>query len=210
MLAVMPLLLGCGSATTNVFPTTAEHAKTTANACSQLFPRGGFEATSIVEASIPYGDDTSLIAVVTSPSDQSEFRSVMMTQEGMVLFDATRRGEHIFVNRALPPLDPAGFGRQMTDDIRLVSFRPQRGNPEVGLTERGVPICRWSDGERTVDVLLSGATNVRMIETRGGRTVREAWLRNVGKDGRAREILLENTGFAGYRLRLLLQSYEPK
>ncbi|MGE5786009.1 MAG: hypothetical protein ACM3ZE_15530, partial [Myxococcales bacterium] len=122
MSAVVLFLLGCGGAATSIVPTTVERANATARACSNLFPRGGFEAISIVEAAIPFSDDASLLAVVTSPSDQGEFRSVMLSQEGMVLFDAARRGERLIVNRALPPLDPKGFGRRMTDDIRLVSF----------------------------------------------------------------------------------------
>lgn len=210
MSAVVLFLLGCGGAMTSIVPTTVERANATARACSNLFPRGGFESTSIVEATIPFSDDASLLAVVTSPSDQSEFRSVMLSQEGMVLFDATRRGERIMVHRALPPLDPKGFGRRMTDDIRLMSFRPGRESPEVGVTDRGVPICRWSDRERTVDVLLTGATTAHVTETRAGRKVREAWLKEIDADGRAREILLENTGLAGYRLRIVLQRFESK
>ncbi|HMA97688.1 MAG TPA: hypothetical protein VKP30_33615, partial [Polyangiaceae bacterium] len=105
---------------------------------------------------------------------------------------------------------PKGFGRRMTDDIRLVSFCPGRANPEVGVTDRGVPICRWSDRERTVDVLLTGATTAHVTEKRAGRKVREAWFKEIDADGRAREILLENTSLTGYRLRIVLQRFESK
>lgn len=205
----MVFLFGCGGAITPLRAMSAERAQLTANACSQLFPRGGFEATSVVEASIPFSDDASLIAVVTSPQDQSEFRSVIMSQEGVVLFDAIRRGADIQVQRALPPLDPQGFGRQMTDDIRLVSFRP-RGEPVVGWTEQGAAICRWVDGERTVDVTLTGQATAKLVEIRAGRVVRDASLEDLRVDGGAREIVLDHPGITGYRLRLILQSLESK
>lgn len=205
----MVCLVGCGGAVTPLLAMPAKRIQVTANACTQLFPRGGFEATSVVEASIPFSDDASLIAVVTSPPDQSEFRSVIMSQEGVVLFDAIRRGAEIQVQRALPPLDPQGFGRQMTDDIRLVSFRP-RGEPAVGLTEQGAAICRWVDGERTVDVTLIGPTTAKLAEIRAGHVVRDASLKDIGANGGAREIILEHPGITGYRLRLILQSFESK
>jgi hypothetical protein len=202
--------LGCGGATTRIVPFAGLDAQRTIAACERLFPRGPFEATHVVEASIPFSDDASLIGVVAAEPNGQGFRSVLLTQEGIVIFDATRHGDQIAVERALPPIDPDGFGRNMTDDIRLALIHPDGRGVEVGQTSDGQSICRWSNGNEQTEVLLTGIREAKLTRLQNGSVVRRAWLKQIGDDGVAKEIQLETTSVIGYQLHLELQSFDRK
>lgn len=202
------VFVGCGVAATKIVPIPDDQALRTSAACERLFPRAGFELSSVVEASIPFSDDASLLAVVTAPADQHEFRSVLLTQDGVVIFDAVRRGEQIDVARALPSLNGATFGRKMTDDIRLLVMRPRGTLREVGTTDAGRPICRVSEGRRQVEVILTAEHEAELVEIVDGDVTRRAWLKHIDPNGRAKEILLEHPGITGYGLRLILQTFD--
>lgn len=208
IVCVCLFFVGCGAAATKIFPTRDDQALRTSAACERLFPRAGFELSSVVEASIPFSDDASLLAVVTAPADQHEFRSVLLTQDGVVIFDAVRRGDHIDVKRALPSLNAASFGRKMTDDIRLLVMRPRGTLREVGTTDAGKPICRVSEQGRQVEIVLAGDREAELVEIINGDVTRRAWMKQIEPNGRAKEIVLDHPGITGYRLRLLLQTFD--
>lgn len=197
---------GCSGAATAIVPVSAGVAKQTAAACERLFPRGAFELSSVVEASIPFSDDASFIAVVTAPPDQSEFRSVLLSQEGVVLFDAVRRGDQIETKRALASTDVEVMGRQMTGDVRLLLIRPTGPVRQIGVTALGTPICRLGDEHRQIEVTLSRENEAQLMEIVDGVVTRSAWLKQIDTRGRAQEIVLTHPGITGYRLRLISQS----
>jgi hypothetical protein len=204
------LSFGCGSAITQILPLTGADKQSTHDACERLFPPGPFEATHVVEVSIPFSDDTSLIGVVAAEGGNRAFRSVLMTQEGIVLFDAVRRGDSIEVVRALPPLDPNRFGRPMTDDVRLILMHPDGSRPEVGRTREGERICRWTSGDEQVELRLANQREAKLTRFRSGSVVRHAWLKDIGDDGFARDIMLETSSVVGYELHLVLLSVDRK
>jgi hypothetical protein len=201
---VLWLCLGCGAARTRIIPLTGAEARQTALGCERVFPHGAFEATHVVEASIPFSDDTSLIGVVAGEANHKQFRSLLLTQEGIVVFDAVRRGTVIEVVRALPPIDPEGFGRAMTDDVKQILFLPDGSDPEVGRTEQGTAVCRWTNGAEQIEVQLTGPHEARIARYRQGSVVRNAWLKDIDDRGFARETLLETTSIVGYQLHLTL------
>lgn len=203
-------LFGCGSATTKILPLTVADQERAHDLCERLFPPGPFEATHVVEVSIPFSDDSSLIGVVVAEAGNHGFRSVLMTQEGIVLFDAVRRGDRIEVVRALPPLDPNGFGRPMTDDVRLIFMHPDGNRPEVGRTREGEQICRWTSGNEQIELRIVSQQEAMLTRYRSGSVVRRAWLKEIGADGFARDILLETSSVVGYQLHLVLLSVDRK
>ncbi len=203
-------LFGCGSATTKILPLTVADQERTLDLCERLFPPGPFEATHVVEVSIPFSDDSSLIGVVAAEGGNRGFRSVLMTQEGIVLFDAARHGDRIEVVRALPPLSPNGFGRPMTDDVRLILMHPDGNRPEVGSTQEGEQICRWTSGNEQVELRIVSQREAELTRFRSGSVVRHARLKGIGEDGFARDILLETTSVVGYQLHLVLLSVDRK
>jgi hypothetical protein len=202
------LIVGCGGAVTKILPQTAAEQQRTLGACERVFPPGPFEVTHVVEASIPFSDDSSLIGVTVAEAGNRGFRSVLMTQEGIVLFDAARHGDQIQVMRALPPLDPNVIGRPMTDDVRLVLQHPDGAKPEVGRTESGEQICRYTSGDEQVELRLTNQREAKLTRLRQGSVIRNAWLKEIDNDGFARDILLETTSVVGYQLHMTLVSVE--
>ncbi|HEY5961674.1 MAG TPA: hypothetical protein VIV60_34175, partial [Polyangiaceae bacterium] len=181
-----------------------------ATECAAVFPELPFEATHVVEASIPLSDDVSLIGAVSA--NANEFRSMLLSQEGVVLFDAIRRGDEIEVKRAIPPIDPIGFGRHMTGDVQLVLIHPP-GNPsEVGLTQEGSKTCRWSRrgaaGQEVVEVELGASHSAQVRRYENGTLARAALLTAIDERGYAHDALLKTTGIIGYQLHLTLLSSE--
>ncbi len=176
--------------------------------CRTVFPRGEWKATHVVEARMPLGNEGSFIGVVAAGPGPDAFRSLLMTQEGFVLFDARYDAGRVEVLRALPPLDPEGFGRGMTGDVRLLLFPPAGDLVEVGRTSRGERACRWRKGRETVEVTLTGDTGARLSRWDDGSLTREAVLSEIDPRGFARRSKLETKGVVGYSLSLELLDVE--
>ena len=176
--------------------------------CRAVFPRGQWRATHVVEARMPLGHEGSFIGAVAAGPGPDAFRSLLMTQEGFVLFDARYDAGRVEVLRALPPLDPVGFGRGMTGDVRLLLFPPAGDLVEVGMTPRGERACRWRNGKQTVEVALTGAAEARLSRWDDGSLVREAVLSGIDRRGFARHARLETQGVVGYSLTLELLEVE--
>lgn len=83
-----------------------------------------------------------------------ELACVIMSIEGMVLFEAREKEGFINVSRALPPFDSARFAKNMIEDINLIFFAPN-GKPKImGYLPEGKTVCRWcSDNSDIIDVV---------------------------------------------------------
>jgi hypothetical protein len=206
--SVVCLVSACRAGPAALSPFAPQARAETVELCRAVFPRGQWRATHVVEARMPLGNEGSFIGVVAAGPGSDAFRSLLMTQEGFVLFDARYRAGAVEVLRALPPLDPQGFGRGMTGDVRLLLFPPAGMLVEVGKTRDGRPACRWRKGKETVEVALAGAGKARLSRWDDGSLVREAVLDQIDRRGFARRARLETKGMVGYSLSLDLLDVE--
>jgi hypothetical protein len=206
--SVLCLVSACRAGPAALSPLAAQARAEAVEQCRAVFPRGQWRATHVVEARMPLGNEGSFIGVVAAGPGTDAFRSLLMTQEGFVLFDARYRAGGIEVLRALPPLDPQGFGRGMTGDVRLLLFPPAGELVEVGKTREGQPACRWLKGKETVEVALTGAGKARLSRWDDGSLAREAELSEIDRRGFARHARLETKGMVGYSLSLDLLDVE--
>jgi hypothetical protein len=158
---------------------------------------------------MPLGHEGSFIGAVAAGPGPEDFRSVLLTQEGFVLFDAWYRASRVEVLRAVPPLDAPGFGRGMTGDVRLLLFLPAGELVEVGTSARGERVCRWQDAAELVEVSLPGPRTARVLRYRHGRLEREVLLEEIDRRGFAHHARLNAKGIAGYSLSLELLNVEP-
>jgi len=162
----------------------------------------------VIEARMPLGNEGSFIGAVAREPGPANFRSVLMTQEGFVLFDAEYHAGRVEVLRVVPPLDPDRFGRAMTGDIRLTSFLPGGRLVQVGKSRSGRETCRWQEGETTVEVELLGPGRARLLRYDDGALAREALLEDIDPRGFARHSSVETHGMVGYSLSLRLLEVE--
>lgn len=119
----------------------------------QVFPKGRWRFVHAIEAGLPGGEKAFMMGVTRVDSDQGDIHSILMTIEGLVLFDAEWNGE-ITVNRAVPPFDSENFANGLMGDVRMMFFSPGRKPVQTGFTKTGAKVRRFQNGEATTDVII--------------------------------------------------------
>lgn len=145
-------------------------------ACEKPFPVGDWQFLHTVEAQFTGGKKSVLMGVTDIYSQSNNIRSVIMTVEGLVLFEA-EYGRKLLVLRGIPPFDSHEFAQGLMDDIHLIFFRPQGEISETGRLQNGAMICRYEDGNgRMIDTIINtnGSWELRQYDqhNRLGRRVR--------------------------------------
>ena len=135
--------------------------------------------------------------------------NVLLSPEGVALFDASLVGDKILVRRALPPFNRRGFADGLVDDVKA-TFRAPDGEPAVvGHGDSGSGLCRWRLAEeRTTDVELRGSKPAWIRNFKGRSLVREVALSGDPDGGFYPDVLLRVPGMGGYTLRMRLISHE--
>jgi len=175
--------------------------------CERCFPAGGLRLVQSIEADLPTGAKGNLIGVTLVRPEKQSIHCVLMSIEGLVVFEAVRERE-LRVLKALPPLDNPAFAGGMMEDIALVYFRPTAVMMEAGV-HRGRTLCRYGDGAGAVDVSAGdGVWRIAKYDA-SGRLRREVTARAIGAGGVPGEILLRAPGALGYSLLLTLIESEP-
>ena len=142
--------------------------------------------------------------------------SVIMTIEGLVLFDAYYE-QKLVINRGVPPFDSVDFAKGLMNDIKLMFFKPEGQIIEAGMLSSGEYVCRHRniDGH-FVDIVIN---NVCTWEIR--RYTPSAALRKTIKAGHCKtlpgsngicvpgRIELADRGINGYSLTLELIEAKP-
>jgi hypothetical protein len=177
-------------------------------ACSAIFPQGQWQFVHAIEIFPPLGSKQTVLGVIQISSEQRTLHWVLMTIEGLVLFEADFDGA-ITVQRALPPLDRPGMAEGMLQDISLLFLPPTDPGIAAGYSKDGAWICRFPSTDRGCqDIVLQpdGGSEIRLYNrnNRLTRTVGPI----AGKDHRAggppSRVTLKAYGLMGYELRMSL------
>lgn len=121
--------------------------------CRQLFPEGRWQFLHTIEATMPGGEKGMLMGVTIISSQAKTVQSVIMTIEGLVLFDA-RYDQRLVINRAVPPFDSQNFAQGLMKDIRLVFFEPRGPLIDSGILKNRKAVCRYQNpDEQIVDII---------------------------------------------------------
>lgn len=124
------------------------------NRCRIPFPDRAWQFVHSIRALMPGGQKAVMIGVTALFPETGIIECVMMTVEGLVLFDARYDGE-ITVHRAMPPFDSMDFARGLIDDIKLMFFPPDGPLIASGIAEDGAFVCRYRTGrDMTVDIVI--------------------------------------------------------
>jgi hypothetical protein len=90
---------------------------------------------------------------VISSRDKSA-HCVLMTMEGLVVFDA-RYDQQLVINRAVAPFDNEDFAAGLIRDIQLIFFMPQGSLVETGKDPDESSVCRYQNRDgRIVDLVI--------------------------------------------------------
>ncbi len=176
--------------------------------CANIFPRGQWQLVHAVEIFPPIGSKQTVLGVIQISSEQRTFHWVMMTIEGLVLFEVDFDGSAT-IQRAIPPLDKPGMAEGMIQDISLLFFAPERPCVAAGFSKEAAWICRYpSTDQGHQDIILQpdGRWEIRRYSQnhRLMRTIAPMANENFRADGLPSRVALKAYGVVGYELSMCL------
>jgi hypothetical protein len=184
------------------------------SSCDAVFPQGKWQFVHAIEAALSGGRSV-VLGVSTISSDDRHVHSLIMTVEGLVLFEADS-GERLRIERAVPPFDSKDFARGLMDDIGFLFFAPPGPVTAWGRFENGSPVCRHRTGDGgVVDIVLTSPDSWQLRQYGPqGRLIRrlQATGASVIRGQRIpRRLVLEARAAGGkeYRLKLKLVEAVP-
>jgi len=203
---LVPLLLAaCGCARLPALTPVTDVAAADAEAiCGRPFPLQPWRAVHTLQVSGPLGYESALLGVTLVDPPARRIRAVIVSLEGLVLFDATGRNGTVEVHRALPPLDRKGFPEGLMHDVQLLFLSPE-GSPSVfGVDDQDRVVCRWEDeADGTTDLTTDEVGSWELLEYGPDRRLRRTAQMTPGMQGPlAAEIRLTGHGLLKYTLDL--------
>lgn len=184
-----------------------------ADRCAALLPARPLRAVHAIDAELPLDGASSLLGVSLIDPSGRRLRAVLISVEGLTLFDASAGPAGLRIHRAVPPLDDPEFGLGLVADVGLLLLRPPGEPVAVGRRAGGRGVCRYRGGAGGwIDLLPAAAAAPARIERWGAdRRLRRSAELSRGRDphGLARRVELSAPGLAGYRLVLELLEAEP-
>jgi hypothetical protein len=180
--------------------------------CHRLFPDDAWRTVHTISAEMPGEQTRTLIGISLVSPEQRSIQAVLMTVEGLVLFNAVY-AQTLEVRRALPPFDSNEFARGLMRDVRLIFLEPDATAVESGVLESGQRGCRYTDNDgRTVDVIVhdDGHWQLTLYDGRRPlRTLSAGACRSDTNDRIPCRLNLTAHGRLSYRLELTLIEAEP-
>jgi len=124
--------------------------------CDLFFPETPRQFVHSIEASMPGGKKAFMIGITRIFPGRKIIHCVMMTIEGLVLFDAVY-DKDIEIRRGISPFDSVDFARGLIDDIGFIFFKPDVFL-ESGVMENSLKVCRYQkDSDRIIDIINSSS-----------------------------------------------------
>jgi hypothetical protein len=182
-------------------------------ASGAVFPHGRWQFVHSIQILPPVGSKQTVLGIVQLSSEQRTFHCVLMTIEGLVLFEADFDGT-VRIQRALPPLDKSGMAEGIVQDISLVFLAPEHPLITAGFSQDAAWICRYPSADQGhEDVVLQrhGLWEIRRYNQshRLMRTVSAIAKEDPNAGGLPSKVVLKAHGPWGYELRMSLIEATP-
>lgn len=122
--------------------------------CSTPFLKGKWQFIHSIQATLPNRKNAFIMGVTNISERTRTINVVMMTVEGLVLFDAQYNGK-ITINKSIPPFNSTKFANGLMEDIRLIFFKPDGVLQHNGCFNDGYRVCRYQNkaGDNT-DIIV--------------------------------------------------------
>lgn len=174
--------------------------------CRRLFLQGRWQFQHAIVATLPGGQKSMLLGVSIVSAKSGSIRSILMTIEGLVVFEA-EYDRDIRIVRAVAPFDSDHFAQGLIDDLRLIFFMPEGDLIETGTLPNGSTLCRYQQPDRqVVDIVRSADDHWELHQYSRWfskkRTVDVFFNDNFRFDGfhAPNRLTLTTFGYAGYTL----------
>jgi len=147
-------LFACSSIPRINSPTPKEASRIQKD-CRDIFPQGRWRFVHSIQVDLAGKQKTKLIGITQISSRSRRLHCVLMTIEGLVVFEAKRAQGNTVIKKATPPFDTARFAQGLMQDVQFIFFPPQGECIKAGLTNNKKKICRYkSDSSHTRDILM--------------------------------------------------------
>ncbi len=207
-------IIGCRSLAP-IEPAAPGLYEDTARRCRDCFLGDSRQLVQSLTAHLPDGDVRDAIAVIRIYPESRRIRCVIMSAQGIVLFDGDYDGR-VSVRRAVSPFDEKKFANEIFADIRLALLPPRGRLLQAGSLSDSTQICRYErkNNEGYYEVRLSeeGSPEIRQY-TKGKKLLKTVRLCYApacdtavpGANGKIpSSITINHHGLFDYRLELQL------
>lgn len=124
--------------------------------CRKIFPQGKWRFVHSIQVNIAGKKRTNLIGITQVDSESRSLQSVLMTIEGMVVFEAKYDKQDIKIKKSTPPFDSPHFAKGLIQDVKFIFLLPSGECIDAGLSENDEYICRYKkDSSHTKDIEVS-------------------------------------------------------
>ena len=125
--------------------------------CAEHFPKDNWRFVHSIETTMPNGQKSLVIGVSLIYPQAKTIQSLIMTIEGLVIFDARHDQNGLTIDRAIPPFDSKNFARGLMNDVKLMFLEPNGRLIEVGSQNGDIDVCRYRDENQNgsiVDIVV--------------------------------------------------------
>jgi hypothetical protein len=125
--------------------------------CAAHFPKENWRFVHSIETTMPNGQKSIVIGVNLIYAQAKTIQSLIMTIEGLVIFDARHDQNGLTIHRAIPPFDSKKFARGLMNDVKLMFLKPDGRLIEVGAQTGDIHVCRYRDENQVgsiVDIVV--------------------------------------------------------
>lgn len=178
--------------------------------CPDIYPAKAFRAVHQIEINSSLGGRSIFIGAAKVEPERDALHVVLMSVEGLVLFEAESEGGNLRVISAFPPLNDSAFASGLMADVSFVLLKPVGRPVEMGSDEQGLTACRWLTGTgavRETTLLPDGAVRMRLYDGQR-RMLKEAAALPPYDRGMPAKIRLRVFGPANYNIDLSLIAME--
>lgn len=134
-------------------------------ACPGIFPPKAFWVVHKIDLkSARIGKGVFIGAAKVEPQ-KNALHAVLMSVEGMVLFEAEYENGDLKIISAFPPLNDPAFAKGLMADVLFVLLKPAGGPVEQGVDGQGLTACRWTaeaDAVLETALMPDGAVRMRL------------------------------------------------
>lgn len=168
--------------------------------CRAIYPQGRWQLVHGIAARFAGGRQTFLTGVIQLSSRASRIHCVLMTLDGLVLFEAVDDGL-VAVKRAVGPFDHPVLAEGLMADIRLMFFPPPGAVIACGRFAETGEGCRFRAPDGGVVDVTVDDDGWRIAQLSPPRTITAS---AVDPRGMAATMTLAAGGDAAYRLTITL------
>ena len=214
---LLPIFFGACSGLPEIVPAGVSTAPGLEQACSEPFSKEPRQYLHALEATVAGQSRAGILGLVRVRPEPRELRCVIMTLEGLVVFEARlmgtkNAGDGAVIDRALPPFDAPGMARGILSDIEMIFLPPKGRLVETGRLASGEKVCRYREANgRVKDVALfpDGRWALSRYDA-AGKLLRHVQI-PAGADfqGAPSRLALTASGFPGYQLTMELVEARP-